>query len=214
MSRFVRRGPFSLTDALVVETLAHTETSAPAARSAAMVSAQALLGAMAVRGRGLVVHADRVAASAESVGHALGLDAEELRELHLVALLHDVSRLMIPDPVLHSRYELRDAHREVMVDHAIRSESILAAIPALAPIAPAVRAATEHWDGSGQPDGLRHGAIPLVSRIVAACDAWDNLTSGPDAMDPDTARRAIGNAAGARLCPSCVDTLDLVLELR
>jgi HD-GYP domain-containing protein (c-di-GMP phosphodiesterase class II) len=40
-----------------------------------------------------------------------------------------------------------------------------------------VRSCHEHWDGSGYPDGLRGDEIPLVARIVCACDAFSAMTT-------------------------------------
>ncbi len=54
---------------------------------------------------------------------------------------------------------------------------IIAAAPALSPVAKLVRASAERWDGSGYPDGLRGEAIPLGSRIIAVCVAFDAMTA-------------------------------------
>jgi HD-GYP domain-containing protein (c-di-GMP phosphodiesterase class II) len=53
---------------------------------------------------------------------------------------------------------------------------MLLAEPTLAPVAPLVRSHHERVDGNGYPDGLAGDAIPLASRIIAACDALDAMT--------------------------------------
>jgi HD-GYP domain-containing protein (c-di-GMP phosphodiesterase class II) len=40
-----------------------------------------------------------------------------------------------------------------------------------------VRSCHEHWDGGGYPDGLEGESIPLVARIVCACDAFSAMTT-------------------------------------
>ena len=40
-----------------------------------------------------------------------------------------------------------------------------------------VRSCHEHWDGNGYPDRLAGEAIPLVARIVCACDAFSAMTT-------------------------------------
>jgi response regulator RpfG family c-di-GMP phosphodiesterase len=211
MSRFVRPEPSARTGTIVLGAAPALTSHAPACAappaSAAMYSTQALLGAMAARGTGMVAHADRVAATCELVGHAFALDPAQQRELHLLALLHDVGQLLVPTTVLDHRHDLQDEHWEVLHSHATRGEAILAAIPALSTIAPAVRATSEHWDGTGRPDGLRHEAIPLFSRIIAVCNAWDAITNGPDELDLATARTTLRKDAGTKLCPVCVDVL-------
>ena len=49
--------------------------------------------------------------------------------------------------------------------------------PLLRSVGTIVRSTHERWDGSGYPDGLAAGAIPLAARVIAACDAWDAMTS-------------------------------------
>ena len=64
-----------------------------------------------------------------------------------------------------------------MRQHTLIGERILNAAPALRPVARLVRSSHERWDGSGYPDGLAGEAIPLGSRIIAACDAYDAIVS-------------------------------------
>jgi HD-GYP domain-containing protein (c-di-GMP phosphodiesterase class II) len=64
-----------------------------------------------------------------------------------------------------------------MRQHTVLGERILSAAPALRPVAALVRASHERWDGAGYPDGLRGEQIPLGARVIAACDAYDAMTS-------------------------------------
>ncbi len=64
-----------------------------------------------------------------------------------------------------------------MHQHTVLGERILSAAPALRPVAVIVRATHERWDGRGYPDGLAGEAIPLGARIIAACDAYDAMTT-------------------------------------
>ena len=82
-----------------------------------------------------------------------------------------------------------------MRQHTIIGERILAAAPALAPVARLVRSTHERWDGDGYPDGLAGEEIPLGARIIAVCDAFDAMTT--DAPLP--ARRAAASEALAEL---------------
>jgi putative two-component system response regulator len=63
--------------------------------------------------------------------------------------------------------------------------------PALVELGPLVRAVHERWDGSGYPDGLKGSAIPLPSRIVAVCDAFDSLTRPPGDRKPMSLENAL-----------------------
>ena len=80
-----------------------------------------------------------------------------------------------------------------MRDHPAIGERILRRTPELAAIAPLVRHEHERWDGSGYPDGLSGTDIPLGSRIILACDAYNAMiTERPyrQPMDRREARRA------------------------
>ena len=99
-------------------------------------------------------------------------------------MLHDVGKIAIPDEILARRGPLSDEEWAFVRDHTVVGERILRGIPFLQSAASAVRSAHERWDGDGYPDGLAGERIPLLSRIVFACDTWDVMTS-----DRPTARR-------------------------
>ena len=101
--------------------------------------------------------------------------------------------------------------------HFIAGQKILARKPVLMPIATLVRAMNERWDGTGTPDGLRGSAIPLPSRIVAVCEAYDSLTNPADHTEPMSAAEAIDelvHRSGSEFDPGVVEPFrDLVGEL-
>jgi len=73
-----------------------------------------------------------------------------------------------------------------------------------------VRHAHERWDGDGYPDRLDHDAIPLASRIIFACDAYEAMTSDRpyrDALRPWLAVSELREGAGAQVDPDVVDEL-------
>ena len=97
-----------------------------------------------------------------------------------------------------------------MAEHPIAGERILLRIPQLAAIAPIVRHEHEHWDGSGYPDGLRGRKIPIGSRIILACDAYNAMiTTRPyrAAMRPRRGDRRASAAVRAQFDPEVVDAL-------
>jgi HD-GYP domain-containing protein (c-di-GMP phosphodiesterase class II) len=144
------------------------------------------------------------------VGRALDFDEQALRDLHVVALLHDVGKLMVPQPILEQRGPLDEAQWETMRTHTTRGAAILEGIPALAPLAHAVRATHERWDGAGYPDNLAGDDIPLTSRIVFACDAWDAMTSDRpyrSALTREQARDELRSHAGTQFCADVTSSL-------
>jgi two-component system cell cycle response regulator len=104
-------------------------------------------------------------------------DSDQLDEMLRAAELHDIGKLAIPDEILQKPRPLNDSEWQFVRQHPIIGERILNADPALRPVARLVRASHERWDGHGHPDGLAGAAIPLGARIIAACDAYEAMTS-------------------------------------
>ncbi|MGE0026339.1 MAG: HD-GYP domain-containing protein [Thermoleophilia bacterium] len=144
------------------------------------------------------------------VGRTLGLSAADLRELELVATLHDVGKIGIPKEILHKPGPLDADEWEVMRRHPEIGARILARVPRAGRIRDAVHAEHEHWDGSGYPRGLRGPQIPLFARIVLACDAYHAMTSDRPyrrALPETEARRRLRADAGRQFDPTVVEAL-------
>ena len=107
-----------------------------------------------------------------AVGRNLGLDRDQLDDIVLASELREIGLLAVPETTLAKRSGLDAGELELIRRHPIAGERILNAAPTLAPIAALVRAANEHVDGSGYPDGLIGQAIPLGARIIAVCAAF------------------------------------------
>jgi HD-GYP domain-containing protein (c-di-GMP phosphodiesterase class II) len=123
---------------------------------------------------------------ARRVGVRMGIRGERLDELVRAAELQDIGRVGIPEEILSRPGPLSDADWEFVRQQPLLGERILSAAPALRPVAALVRSSRERWDGRGYPDGLVGERTPLGSRIIAACVAYQAMTSGR----PDRPRRS------------------------
>ena len=126
------------------------------------------------------------------------------------ALLHDVGKLAIPNEILHKPGPLTDAEWLVMAEHPVIGERILRRTPQLGHLAPIVRHEHERWDGGGYPDGLADMSIPIGSRIILACDAYNAMiTTRPyrDAMSDAVALEELRDKAGTQFDPQVVEAL-------
>jgi HD-GYP domain-containing protein (c-di-GMP phosphodiesterase class II) len=85
--------------------------------------------------------------------------------------------MAIPDAILYKPGPLTEEEWQFVRRHTVIAERILLGAPGLAHVAGVVRSSREHFDGSGYPDGLAGAEIPLVSRIVLVCDAFDAMTA-------------------------------------
>jgi two-component system cell cycle response regulator len=122
-------------------------------------------------------HIASVGRIAAAVGRRMEMEGEQLDELIRAAHLHDVGKTAIPDEILSKPGPLSEKEWEFMRRHTIIGERILAAAPALGPVAALVRSSHERWDGGGYPDGLTGEDIPLGSRVIAACDAFEAMVA-------------------------------------
>ncbi len=172
-------------------------------------SADALLGALEARDPRIVEHLTDVGDLAELVGAELGMRGVELERLGQAAELHDIGKVAVPDALLSKPGPLDEEEWALVREHPAIGERIVAAAPALAGVAPIVRASHERWDGTGYPDGLLGEEIPLAARIVAVCTAWQSLTSERpyrEAVGDEQAAAELRAGAGTQFDPQIVET--------
>ncbi len=122
-------------------------------------------------------HSIRVSEYALLIGEGLGLSQEELFNLELGALLHDIGKIGTPEHILLKPGRLTKEEFEIMKKHPVQSAEILSHIELLKEVVPIVKYHQERIDGRGYPDGLKGEDIPLLSRIVYIADAFDAMTS-------------------------------------
>ncbi|MFT4050328.1 MAG: HD domain-containing phosphohydrolase, partial [Solirubrobacterales bacterium] len=109
-----------------------------------------------------------------------------------------------------------DEQWEIMKQHPVIGERIVARIPGLEEVAQAIRHEHERWDGGGYPDGLKGDSIPLASRIVLVCDAFHAMTSDRPyraAMPIEDARAELVRNAGTQFDPVIVGALLSSLDM-
>jgi two-component system cell cycle response regulator len=155
-------------------------------------------------------HVNGVGHLAIDLARECGLDSDQLDEVLRAAELHDIGKLAIPDEILNKPGPLNDGEWQFVRQHSIIGERILNADPALRPVARLVRTSHERWDGTGYPDGLAGTAIPLGARIIAACDAYEAMTSErcyQGARSSDDAIAELRRNSGTQFDPAVVDAL-------
>jgi putative nucleotidyltransferase with HDIG domain len=122
-------------------------------------------------------HSARVSQLSLLLGEAIGLSKQELDELEVACLFHDVGKIKTPDSILQKTGSLNQAERAEMIRHVEYGASILDRAPSLRRYIPAVRHHHERQDGLGYPDGLSGDDIPLFAAIIAIGDTFDAMTS-------------------------------------
>lgn len=177
--------------------------------SAGRQSKEVLLRAMCERDARLGTHVFDVSSLAGGVATRLGLGAVEVTAVRDAAALHDIGKMAIPDAILDKPGPLDEREREFIREHTLIGERIIAAAPSLEAVAGLVRSTHERFDGTGYPDGMAGTDIPLGSRIVAVCDAFDAMITDRSyrrAIDPELALIELRDCAGTQFDPVIVET--------
>jgi HD-GYP domain-containing protein (c-di-GMP phosphodiesterase class II) len=145
-----------------------------------------------------------VADLASLVGEELGFDTRQLRELRLVALVHDIGKQAVPPVLLAKAEPLTPVEWAVMQRHALIGQRILERVPYPARAVAAVGAIRERWDGGGYPRGLAGVEIPLSARVVAVCVAYAAIRRGGRGrlpLDHDGTLSELDRSAGSQFDP-------------
>jgi putative nucleotidyltransferase with HDIG domain len=128
--------------------------------------------------QGTGVHSREVVSLVTEVAERMGLRDRDRRNAELAALLHDVGKVRIPKEIINKPGPLNDAEWHLIKQHTIWGEQMLKAVGGiLGEIGSIVRSCHERYDGGGYPDGLRGEEIPLIARIIFACDAFSAITT-------------------------------------
>jgi HD-GYP domain-containing protein (c-di-GMP phosphodiesterase class II) len=170
------------------------------------------------------LHLERVSHYARLIARALppteGLDDEFIDDLSFFAPVHDIGKVAIPDHILCKPGFLAPAEREIMKSHVASGVAVVEALirdfdpggsARVSMLRNIVRAHHEALDGSGYPDGLKAGEIPLEARIVAVADVFDALTSDRPYKETWSQEEAFGflmERRGTRFDAACVEALE------
>lgn len=122
-------------------------------------------------------HTYRVMRYSLAISEELQLSKEEMNNLMLAALMHDIGKIGICDKILLKDEKLTPDEYEVMKSHSKIGSEILKNIKQLKDIIPAVRDHHEKYEGTGYPNGLKGDEISILARIIAVADSFDAMTS-------------------------------------
>ena len=157
----------------------------------------AMIASLADRDFGAQGHLERVDGFAVTLGLALSLDAAAMANLRLLASVHDLGNVGVPEHVLNKREPLDPADREQIQSHSTIGYRIARASGRLTRVADLILHHHEWWNGSGYPAGIRGEEIPLLCRIFAVVDAYDAMTSARPYRQPLNFERAVSEILGA-----------------
>jgi diguanylate cyclase (GGDEF)-like protein len=183
-----------------------------------LAALEALAIAIDVRDGAHSRHIPRMRLFATAVARALGMSENEVQGVDLAAILHDVGKLAVSDPILAKPGPLTPDELEKIRAHPKAGADIVSSVALPYPVAHFIMSHHERWDGKGYPAGLKGEEIPLGARILSAVDYFDGLmTERPyqKALTEDDAIELLQQEAGKGLDPTVVGTLiELLPALR
>jgi HD-GYP domain-containing protein (c-di-GMP phosphodiesterase class II) len=152
-------------------------------------------------------HSIRVTDYCLNIADDLGFSEKEKVVLEVAALLHDFGKIGIDENILLKPETLTSDERNEITMHVMRGYYMLAGFNELIEALEGIRTHHEYYDGSGYPEGLAKGDIPLIGRIIAVADAFDAMTSERPyrkAMTKQVAIEELKRASGSQFDPAIV----------
>ncbi len=201
---------------MVAQSLSHAslapstpELDGPADSGSAAWVAAALEAALKARAPAIYASTPLVAHLARRIGRELGLDEQSQTLLDVSVRVRDIGMLSLPYTVVLVPESLTPADWALVHRHPILGAELLESLSPLAAASQIVRAHHERWDGEGYPDGRRGDAIPLLSRVIAICDAFVAMASDRPhrrGIGTDAALEHIRLERGTQFDPRIADT--------
>jgi putative nucleotidyltransferase with HDIG domain len=210
-----RGGQFSADDlnglslvARIVELSMENRTLVDEVRQRLSGTLQMMIGLVEQRLPEYRAHSARVAEYAAAVGTAMGMPEDEVDDLRTAGLLHDVGMLTVPETILSTPRRFEPAELEALREHPQHGAELVRVANFSQRVQDAIRSHHERVDGTGYPDGLKDGDIPVASRILNVCDAFVALISDRPHRPRVTEEEAIETlraSAGTHYDPEVVE---------
>ena len=170
---------------------------------------QVFANLMELRKGTMAGHSRRIAELCRGVANKMGLSAQEIQDLEVAALLHNIGKIGLPDSLLDKPYaELSYAERTEFEKHPVKAAAALMALDELVGAAKLIHCHHEHFNGLGYPSRLSGSNIPLGARILLVASDYDALQTGlmgSTKLSPADALKTIVNARSTRYDPAVVD---------
>jgi HD-GYP domain-containing protein (c-di-GMP phosphodiesterase class II) len=160
-------------------------------------------------------HSARVAQLSLLIGKQMGLPHDDLTDLEIACLFHDVGKIKTPDSILLKPGKLTAAEYKEMMHHVEYGASILSWAPSLVKYIPSTRHHHEWHNGKGYPDGLAGDDIPLFAAIISIGDTFDAMTSDRPyrkALSEEEALKEIRRMSGIQFRPDLVEVFVQQME--
>ncbi len=121
-------------------------------------------------------HVRRVYTLSKELGEIIGLTKDEIFDIEVASLLHELGKFCIPDSLRFRSYnKLKPGEIELIKQQTVFSQNVLLPSKNMHSAGELIRSHLERYDGSGFPDGIAGEEIPLGARVIGAANAYDTL---------------------------------------
>jgi diguanylate cyclase (GGDEF)-like protein/PAS domain S-box-containing protein len=160
-------------------------------------------------------HAFRIKDNALKLGKSMKLHPHQLDELSLLASLHDIGKVAVPETILLKKGKPTEQEWQIIKRHPEIGFNIAQSSAQINHISKFILACHENWDGSGYPMGLSGESIPIISRIIFIADSYDVMTNEriyKKAMSKEKAIKELRKYAGTQFDPELVENFIEVIS--
>ena len=163
-----------------------------------------LINALGAKSDETKEHAMRMTALAHLLADKIDISIEQTNKLSLLATLHDIGKISIPERILVKPDKPTKEEWEILKKHPENGYKIASSSGEFSIIAKDIISHHERWDGSGYPRGLKGSEIPVLARIISIVDAYDVMTNErpySPAISKKEALQEIKECAGSQFDP-------------
>lgn len=122
-------------------------------------------------------HSVQVSRYAYLIGREMNMNKNQLGELFLTALMHDIGKSKLSMDIILKKDSLTLQEYEEIKKHVFYGAEIVRNYKFSRDLYRNILFHHERWDGKGYPLGLKGKEIPLISRIVTVADSFDAMTT-------------------------------------
>jgi putative nucleotidyltransferase with HDIG domain len=190
--------PFTQDEQLIFSTLANQTAVAienarlyDELRTSFIQTVIALANAIDIRDTYTNTHSQEIADLAAKTARALGCSLDEINEIYLGGLLHDIGKIGIPDTILQKTTRLEEKEWEIVRSHPNLGAALIAPIKRLEGVSPMIENSHERYDGLGYPHGIKGESIPLGARIISVVDSFSAMQDKRPYKEPYSRERIV-----------------------
>ena len=160
-------------------------------------------------------HVERTREMCGRLGRELGLEDAMIGKLELLAVLHDIGKVAIPQHIIKKQGKLTPEERKIIEQHTVKGYRIAKSNPELSEVAEGILCHHEKWDGTGYPNNLKAEEIPLEARVISAVESHDVMVNDRPYHKAMSEREAIAElrrCSGTQFDPHIVEVFTAMLE--